>query len=273
MAAVGVDLGLTPMQSVRGMHLVKGKPILAAQTIHAIVVKRRDVCLYMVLVESTHEKATYKTQRVGDPEPTTLTWTIQMAQRAGLLQNPTWKNHPEAMLRARCISAICRAVYPDLVLGVYDEDEGREIAGDYRVMVQEPVVSLPARQAAQLPAALDPLAAFAPLPNEPSELDSTLIGQMAAALAEINACSTLAELNACALKLKESPLAAKGTESHKTLLEAHKKRRTAILVKDLIDRAAKPEADLAALWQEAQKLNGVSEQQEVELAQACGITS
>jgi hypothetical protein len=272
MGSVGADLGLSPSQSLRAMYLVKGKPILSAQAIQAVVVRNRSICKYFRLVESTHEKCTYETLRDGDPEPTRLTWTIQMAQRAGLLSNGTWKAHPEAMLRARAVASLARAVYPDLILGVYEEDEGREIAGDYRAMVQEPVASLPAR-APQLPAAApDPIETFAPLPNEPSELDSTLIGQMAAALAEINACSTLEKLNACALRLKGNPLAAEGTESRKTLLEAHTKRRTAILVKDIIDRAAKPEADHAALWQEAQKLNGVSEQQEVELAAACGIS-
>jgi RecT family len=274
MAAVGEDLGLTPMQSIRGMHLVKGKPILAAQTIHAIVVKRRDICKYLRLVESTHEKCTYETLRDGDPAPTTLTWTIQMAQRAGLLQNPTWKNHPEAMLRARCISAICRAVYPDLVLGVYDEDEGREIAGDYRVLVQEPVVSLPDHYARKLPAAApDPLAAFAPLPNEPSELDQTVIGQMAATIAAINACTTVAELQACAATLKGNPLAKEGTATRSTLLEAHKRRRTEIQVSEILDETTKPGADLAALWTRAKALHGVTQDQEIELATACGVAS
>jgi hypothetical protein len=271
LACIGAELGLSPLQSLRGIYMVKGKPILAAQTIQAIVVRRRDICEYFMLVESTREKATYETRRVGDPRPTTLTYTIEDAKAAGLLKNDVWK-HTAAMLRNRCVSALAKASYPDLALGLYEESEGEEIRGDYRVMVQEPVVSLPARQAAQLPAAApDPLAAFAPLPNEPSELDQTFIGQMAATLAEINACATLAELQACAAKLKENPLAAEGTESRKTLLEAHKKHRADIEVSDLLVEAKLPGADAAALWAKAHAIKGVTEQHEKQLADGLSV--
>ena len=136
-ACIGAELGLSPLQSLRGIYMVKGKPILAAQTIQAIVVRHRDVCEYLMLVESSREKATYETKRVGDPRPTTLSYTIEDAKIAGLLGNGVWK-HAAAMLRNRCVAAICRAVYPDLAMGLYEEDEGREIAQG-RVIEAAPV--------------------------------------------------------------------------------------------------------------------------------------
>lgn len=118
----GAELGLAPMQAIRGIVIIKGKPTLAADTMGALVKRRSDVCEYLVLKESSSEKATYETKRKGDPAPTSMAFTIQDAQRAGL-NGDNWRKYPQAMLRARCLSAICRAVYPDLCLGLYDPDE------------------------------------------------------------------------------------------------------------------------------------------------------
>lgn len=121
--ATGRELGLTAMQSLRSIHVIQGKTILSADLVAALVKSRRDVCSYFMLVESTVERATYKTQRVGEPEATTLTFTFEDAKRAQVTGNPNWTKFPAAMLRARCITALARAVYPDLAMGIYDPDE------------------------------------------------------------------------------------------------------------------------------------------------------
>lgn len=119
----GAELGLAPMQSIRALVLIKGKPTLSADAMGALVKSRRDVCEYLLLKHSDAVKATYATKRAGDPEPTTMSFTIDEAKAAGLAGNDNWRKFPAAMLRARALSAICRAVYPDLLLGVYDPDE------------------------------------------------------------------------------------------------------------------------------------------------------
>jgi hypothetical protein len=121
--ATGRELGLTAMQSLRTIHVIEGKPTLSADLIAALVKSRRDVCEFFMLVESTEKKAVYKTKRVGEPEATTLAWTIEDASRAGLTSKDNWRKFPAAMLRARCITALARTVYPDLAMGVYDPDE------------------------------------------------------------------------------------------------------------------------------------------------------
>jgi hypothetical protein len=124
----GHELGLKPMQALRGIHVIKGKPSLSADLMVALC-KRSEACKYFRLVSSTPKACTYETLRINEPEPTPMTWTIEMAQAANLMGNDNWKRHPDAMLRARCASALARAVYPDVVGGLYDEDEGREIEG------------------------------------------------------------------------------------------------------------------------------------------------
>jgi len=126
--ATGRELGMTAMQSLRSIHIIKGKPTLSADLVCALVKRHRDVCSYFQLVESTSERATYKAQRVGEPEPTTMSFTLDDAKRAQLLGNPSWAKFPAAMLRARCITALARAVFPDLVLGIYDPEELEAVA-------------------------------------------------------------------------------------------------------------------------------------------------
>lgn len=118
----GAELGLAPMQAIRGIVVIKGKPTLSADTMGALVKRRRDVCEYLILKESTPERAVYETKRTGDPAATTMEFSIEDAKRAGLAGD-NWRKYPAAMLRARCLSAICRAVFPDLCLGLYDPDE------------------------------------------------------------------------------------------------------------------------------------------------------
>jgi hypothetical protein len=124
----GHELGLSAMASLRGMHVIEGKAVMSADLMSGMVQARPDVCEYFRLIKSTDELATYETKRRGHDQAVQLTYTIAQATKAGLTKRPTWIAHPAAMLRARCSSALCRAVYSDIMQGVYDEDEGTEIA-------------------------------------------------------------------------------------------------------------------------------------------------
>jgi hypothetical protein len=122
----GVSLGLTAMQSLRGIHVVKGRPVLSADLMAAIALASGQ-CEYFRAEVTSAARATYVTKRVGQPEQR-LTWTIEQAngirvEGVLLTSKDVWKNYPDAMLRARCIAALARMVYPDLLLGVYTSEE------------------------------------------------------------------------------------------------------------------------------------------------------
>lgn len=117
----GRELGLQPMQALGEINCIQGRAVVSAALKVGLCVKDRS-CVYFRLVSSDGRQATYETQRKGS-EPVKLTWTLQQAQTAGLLQKDNWKAHPEAMLRARCSSALATAAYPDLVLGLDTKDE------------------------------------------------------------------------------------------------------------------------------------------------------
>jgi len=120
--ATGRELGLSAMQALRSVHIIEGKPTLSADLMVALV-KKSDACAYFRLVESTASRAAYETHRKGEPSPTRMTYTAEEARAAGALNKDNWRKFPAAMLRARAASMLARAVYPDVILGVYDPDE------------------------------------------------------------------------------------------------------------------------------------------------------
>lgn len=156
----GAELGLAPMQSLRGLVLIKGKPTLSADAMGALVKSRRDVCQYLMLEHSDATRATYRTRRVGDPQDTVMGFAAEDAQRAGL-NGDNWRRFPAAMLRARALSAICRAVYPDLLLGVYDPEE---LATEPRDVTPPPTAT-PPRRVHSLQVETGEVAAVAPVPT------------------------------------------------------------------------------------------------------------
>ncbi len=118
----GRELGLTAMQSLRSIHIIEGKPTLSADLMAALVI-RSPLCKYFRLVESTNQVARYETLRTSTDKPTVMSFTWEEAKTAGLINKNNWKAHPAAMLRARCIAALARVAYPDLLVGIYEEDE------------------------------------------------------------------------------------------------------------------------------------------------------
>lgn len=116
------EYGFGAMQGLQSLHVIKGKVVFSATMIQGLV-ESSGKCEYLMLVESTAERATYETLRKGQPRPVTMSYTLEQAKRAGLAGKDNWKNHGEAMLRARALTTICRAVYGDVMSGVYTPDE------------------------------------------------------------------------------------------------------------------------------------------------------
>ena len=125
----GRELGLAPMQSLRGIYVVNGKPVLSADLLVAVV-RRSGLCESWHVDESTAERCTITTKRVGEPKPTTKTWTMADAKRAGVTNKPIWQQYPAQMLRHRCAADLARECYSDVALGLYDPEEVEGVPRD-----------------------------------------------------------------------------------------------------------------------------------------------
>lgn len=132
----GRSLGLDATTSLANFHMVEGRPTMHADLIRGLVM-RSKLCEYFDLVESSREKATWATKRRGAKHETRITWTIQDANAAGLVEKTAdgfrgisksgkpsnWDKYRPAMLRHRAGVELARAVYPDVTAGLYTPDE------------------------------------------------------------------------------------------------------------------------------------------------------
>ncbi|MCC7541946.1 MAG: hypothetical protein IT379_37345 [Deltaproteobacteria bacterium] len=132
----GAELGIPPMASLRNIHIIQGRVALDASLqlglLHRYGVRTK-------WLESTGERAVLWLQRPGF-DPHTQPYTIDDAKTAGLLGKDNWRNHPKAMLRARCVSAAVKAYAADIVTGVYTPDELEEIGERAPMRVESRVV-------------------------------------------------------------------------------------------------------------------------------------
>jgi len=120
-AMAGRELGLPPMTAFRSIHLVEGKVTMSADLMHGLVYQRvPGGKVDIVITDNT--KCQVDAKRPGG-KLVSIVFTIEDARNAGLTGKDVWKKYPAAMLRARAIAAACRAVFPDVFLGVYVPDE------------------------------------------------------------------------------------------------------------------------------------------------------
>jgi hypothetical protein len=118
----GRELGIGPMQSLRDIYPVNGRPALMATL---MVARVRGLGHRFKTLKSTDASATVQVHRKGEPEPEPpIEFTIADAKRADLTNKAVWRQYPKAMLWNRAASAACRRDCPEALGGaVYTPEE------------------------------------------------------------------------------------------------------------------------------------------------------
>lgn len=114
----GRELGMGPMEALRTIDMIDGKPSPSAEWMVGKVFEAGHV---IVVVEQTDESCTVEGIRFSEGVEVArmkVTFTKSMAARAGLLNKSNWKNYPEAMLYWRAASQLCRQFFPDVLKGL-----------------------------------------------------------------------------------------------------------------------------------------------------------
>ena len=138
----GMEAGFSPFASATGVHIINGRPAFSANLL-AQAVRRHPDYDYRVL-EKTAKICRVRFLSRGEVLGEEL-FTIDMAERAGLLKNPTWRSYPEAMLFSRALTAGMRTHCPD-ALGGHPAYTPEELGSDevVPVTVTEPAPPAPA---------------------------------------------------------------------------------------------------------------------------------
>ncbi len=144
MILYGAELGLSPSQAMRMMHVIEGRAVLSSAGMVALI-KRSPKCHYFRVEEASDDYCTVETQRRlddgkldkarritvkiwwGDPKaiPEATKDTAYVLPSRDKEGNPTspWARTPMRMLKARACSWVGNDVYEDVVAGLYSAEE------------------------------------------------------------------------------------------------------------------------------------------------------
>lgn len=137
----GKELGIPPMQALRGVNVIKGTPSIKPELMLALCISRIPGFTYE-FGTCDKQSATVTVNRPSMTSPYVSTFTMDDAAKAGLTSNPTWGKYPANMLRWRALGNALHVVAPDVLVGIYTPEElGAEVNGDGEVVAlpTEPV--------------------------------------------------------------------------------------------------------------------------------------
>lgn len=156
----GLELGIDPLDALSSLYVIKGRVGFSAEFMRRRVLEAGHEIIFD---EQTDERCKVRGRRKGSQEWTTVVFTKQQAQTAGV-QNML--KFPADMLVARATSRLCRRVFPDVLSGAQivedivdgviievPTDDTAPAAGSRQVLQRKPRQS---RKAAAEPAAPAP---------------------------------------------------------------------------------------------------------------------
>ena len=135
----GDEVGLTPMQSLAKIAVIKGRPTLTAEAQRALITAAGHEIWFE---ESTVTRAIAAGRRAGQERIGRITWTLDDAKRAGIAGGENWRRYPAEMLRARASAALARAMFADVLGGMPALEEMQDEPGNG--LVAAPVSPPPA---------------------------------------------------------------------------------------------------------------------------------
>lgn len=145
----GREIGIPPMQAFAHISVINGKPCMGSELMLSLIYKHSPNAI-VDIIKSDETGCTIEAKRPNGKR-TTFKFEKDDAERAQLLNKGPWKNYPTAMYKARCISAMARALFPDAINGisytpeelgaeVHLDDNGEEVVKDVTPNVEQQVL-------------------------------------------------------------------------------------------------------------------------------------
>lgn len=133
----GRELGIGPWQAFDSIHIIQNKPTISPRLMLALI--ERSGQLEDIEIDDTttikEKQACTVTMKRRGRKPHSETFTFQDAKDMGLDGKDNWKRMQATMCKWRAVSACCRVVFPDVILGVGGADEAEDAGA--RVTITE----------------------------------------------------------------------------------------------------------------------------------------
>lgn len=159
----GAELGLSAVQSLQNIFVVRGKPAMYARTMTALVISQGH---HLGEIEATPDSVTWTGRRGDNGQEFTSTWTMERAEQAKFTSNDKYKTQPIEMLRAKAQTEVCRTLFSDVLLGMSHSVEDIDLE-PMKVISEQ--VRPPRRGVAGLKAALAPASTPEPVQDNPDK--------------------------------------------------------------------------------------------------------
>jgi hypothetical protein len=164
---MGREIGIGMWQAINGINAIKGKPTIAPQLMLALIYRSGQLEDLQIDADDTRASVTMKRRSMS---PHTEIFTMDDAIKLGVVaRNDNYKKQPAVMLKWRAVSAACRVVFPDIIMGFYTPEEmGADVMvgddGDMRLL--EPLASMSQAQTSSIGDSLPPKPATPSSPDE-----------------------------------------------------------------------------------------------------------
>lgn len=137
---LGLDLGLSPTASLRGIDIIKGKPAIKPQLMAALIVRAGHPRVRVV--ERSDKQCVLEFRHRDDDQVVTVSYTWAEAQKAGLAGKDNYLKNAADMLYNRCLGRGARQEYPEIFFTVYTADELDYVETTARPVTNEEPVPL-----------------------------------------------------------------------------------------------------------------------------------
>lgn len=136
----GCEIGLEPMAALASIHIIQGMPTLSPQGMLALI-NRTGELVDLVIVGTSDQCSVTMTRENRTPH--TEVFTMDDAKAQGLVGKDNWKKQAAVMLKWRAVAACARVVFPDVIQGLYTQEEiGEDVeyTDDGSVIVETPAL-------------------------------------------------------------------------------------------------------------------------------------
>lgn len=119
--AIGREIGLPPVASLRTIHIISGTPTVSPAMMIALANQRS--LIEDMRLDKTDEGATFTVLRKGRKTPHTEVFGLEEAKKLGLMEKDNYIKQRKTMFAWRAVSAGMRVVFPDVIFGLYTPEE------------------------------------------------------------------------------------------------------------------------------------------------------